>query len=317
MMSSVIPSNRPGAAEMVRLPLRVHPENDETILSIVVRLAAENKFDHVFGLTALAGLPSAYIDRLARVPVDMMGLAYASGISENRLRYMQYLPVDTDHVAWLGRPVRRQLVRTKHRRWCPACLWEKPYHRAHWDLLPIGVCHQHKLALASQCPKCRERVRWPGKSIVTCRCGGNLTRVVVAPVSDAAAATVQMVLDGLDREVGSDDLWLATTLGWLSRPGQIHQPTERTLWWRVDDMAGLLEIGWAALQDWPTGFEVYLARHMTASRDIWPIVRWVERQYVGPKQADMSKALKEHSRRLHRQHTQARLHASLHAHDAH
>lgn len=293
-MSSISPSKRPGAAELVRLPLRVHPENDEPILSMVVRLAAENKFDHVFGLTSLAGLPSVYIDRLSRVPVDMAGLAYASGITTNRLRYMQYLPVDDDHVSWLGTPVRRHMVHTKHRRWCPACLREAPYHRASWDLLPINACHRHRIALEARCPACRQHVGWHGKGIIACKCGTDLRRSAGVPVPDERVKAARCLVDGLIEKSGPDDFWVAATLGWFSSPGQMHQPTERSQWWRLDDMAGELEIGWLALQDWPQGFHAYMAQHHPIDRAPWPIYHWVKRQYCGPRQAEMVEALKEH-----------------------
>jgi len=313
-MSSINPCVAYGAADFVRLPLRVHPEADEPILSFVVRLAAANKYEHVYGLTAAAGLPTVYFDRLATQPVEMAGLAYSSRLTEGRLRYMQYLAVDDDQVNWLGRPVRRCLVHTKHRRWCPQCLQEEAYHRASWDLLPIGACHRHRCELASRCGDCGKAVGWLGKTVTTCRCGGDLRRAEVGAASEGAAEAVRSLLEGLGDDSGADRLWLATVLGWLASPGQMHQPTARTLWWRRDDRIRELEIGWRALQDWPNGFLRYLDCHFPERRELWPIVRWVERRYDGPLKAEMSEMLKEHSGALQRRRYLARQPSSpLHA----
>ena len=312
-----------GAADIVRLPLRVHPEPDETILSMVVRLASENLFDHVFGLTALAGLSSACFDRLARQPVDLKGFAVASGITETRLRYMQYLAPDEEHVSWLGKPVHRHLVHTRHRKWCPICIREKAYHRASWDLLPIGVCVRHCAALVTRCPKCSEVVTWPGKTVVNCRCGADLRNAVAKPVSDRAVTAARRLLDSLQGTAsgpagltGSEALWLATVLGWMAVKGQCHPPTELSMWRRPETTAGILEVGWDALDDWPHGFHTYLKRQYPDDRLMWPIVRWVARQYRGHLQAEMAEMMSKHGwsgslAKRHPKSTRSDLHAAI------
>lgn len=305
MTAIVCHGARYGAAGLFRLPLRVHPEDDEPILSLLVRLAEENRFPKVCSFTRLIGLPTAGIHKVADCLLDLAALAAASGLTVNRLQFMQYARVSPSHVAWLGKPIHRSLVHSKHRRWCPACLEEVPYHRAAWDLLPIGACHRHKLVLAWLCPGCGNEVGWPGK-MVECRCGGDLRRSPHRPVTESAAGAARDLLEWLwvDAERGAEVTVLATTLGWFSNQGRCEPPYKRTLRQCLDSRAQDLEIGWAALQDWPDGFNEYLNRHFPPDRAQWPFVRWLGRRYQGPLKAEMSAAVTAHSlaagRREHR-----------------
>lgn len=129
--------------------------------------------------------------------------------------------------------------------------------------------------------------------MVECRCGADLRLSPREPVNESAAGAVRDLLEWLwvDAERGAEVLFLATALGWLSNQGQCEPPYKRTLRQRLDGRARDLEIGWAALQDWPNGFNEYLNRHFPPERAQWPFVRWLGRRYCGLLREEMSAVL--------------------------
>lgn len=74
-----------------------------------------------------------------------------------------------------------------HRRWCPMCLKEDPYHRVWWDVQAITTCPAHEIELVSDCG-CGKPLRWRNQPLVQCDHAHDLRRAKVRKADAAATA---------------------------------------------------------------------------------------------------------------------------------
>ena len=97
---------------------------------------------------------SAWIDVNGRnfVPERMLEVVSALPISEGRKAGLHHAtPLERDGGYLLGgqRFAKRDLAFST-RRWCPACLAEKAYHRAWWDVAAVRRCPYHDLEIVDR-----------------------------------------------------------------------------------------------------------------------------------------------------------------------
>lgn len=86
------------------------------------------------------------------VPASLLEVVCDLPISDDRRRRLAHAtPVERHGSYWLGgqRFARRDLS-FRRRRWCPACLAEKPYHRSWWDIVAVRRCPYHDLELVDR-----------------------------------------------------------------------------------------------------------------------------------------------------------------------
>src|SRR5690606_14453507 len=72
--------------------------------------------------------------------------------------------------AWADSP---QLAMGEAARYCPICLHEDAYWRAHWEHAFYTVCHVHGLWMRESCKRCGEEVTWRRASLSRCICGSS------------------------------------------------------------------------------------------------------------------------------------------------
>lgn len=167
------------------LPLRLRPYADETLLSLITRLAELNRHEsaHWIALDASVTVPAAQLGRQ-----DLGRLADLSGLSAQTLRGLVYEEVDHDFHRVGRLIIPTQLLRISHRRFCPPCLSALPYHRMLWDVSPIAACPEHGCALFTTCA-CGHALEWASPSLTACRCGEDLR---ARPTQAAPSAVVAL-----------------------------------------------------------------------------------------------------------------------------
>lgn len=79
-------------------------------------------------------------------------------------------------------------VRQQHRRWCPNCLIEEPYHRSSWDIAALSHCLRHQLRLQTICTACNQPTEWFLGDFSRCQCGKRLTGSNVAEAQESELA---------------------------------------------------------------------------------------------------------------------------------
>lgn len=62
-------------------------------------------------------------------------------------------------------------------KFCPACLFEKSYHRIHWMIAPIIVCRKHNFLLLNHCESCFQLTNFKDVTINRCsKCKQELSK---------------------------------------------------------------------------------------------------------------------------------------------
>lgn len=203
------------------LTLSPEPFPDEPLLGYLLRLSQDNGLQKSSWICQATGLPVSDISLIATFPWDLTHLSEYSGVPIFELQRMAYWPSDrAGHLHYFGNPVREDLVTVRHRRVCPACLLESPYHRAIWDLSVATVCPAHGLRLIASCSGCRKRLDWRAGSITQCPCGQDLRSAPRVSVPDYLKAAVGTVAGSLGAQDAGDRIWLAFQLGWVASGAQ-------------------------------------------------------------------------------------------------
>ena len=285
-----------------RLPLRVAPEADETLVGFLVRLAARNGWPDVPSFSRAVGVPFQQVHDAQYQPFDLAPLARAAGTDCRKLERLAYWPRGRRLVGFLGHELDAQfLTAPRERRTCPVCLAAIPRHRAIWDLTVSSFCGRHHVPLVSACPRCSIPLGWKGPSIDLCRCGFRLADIRQFendPASTAGIAAITASFEswrpgkGVSGPVLSvaaldpaERLLLTLQTGWCAsgRAGFAH-PYRLPV--GEHDLSRFLEAGHAAVRGWPDTFRNLLAdlnamdlherrrRRRGSPRGLGPLLRW-------------------------------------------
>jgi hypothetical protein len=197
-------------------------------------------------------------------------------------------------VHFFGHRLWDELLTVRHRRVCPLCLAERPHQRAQWDLSIVSVCTRHQVKLVTVCQSCTRYLCWQRGSVCICRCGFDLRRSnceVTAPSPGTSLLVENMegrtrhaphVLRHLSFSQLAETLYV---LGWYLR-GAKPAPRPAAALSRGIDPARILDVGYAAVSDWPRAIDGYLSALNAANysplkksmrkADLYPIVPWIE-----------------------------------------
>ncbi len=179
---SWVPCSARPANAMLRLPLalRVEPYPDESLSSVLMRLADANGLRSVGALLRDAGcvafgpLVSAEIAELSRVcrigqstmrsicPVEVGGRARGAAFSYAVGHHV----IEARHL----------LVRERERI-CPLCLLDGGMMLAAHRLTWMTACPVHAVQLLDVCPQCEKPIMVTRPNMVQCRCGLDFSRI--------------------------------------------------------------------------------------------------------------------------------------------
>lgn len=254
-----------------RLPLRVLPQEDESLLGLLVRLAGRNGYDSASWVAALAGFaiptdcvsdgPLDALSTLTGLPVDVL--------ERMRVRHEQH------NLCRIGpHVVKRDSLYIQRPRVCPRCLAESPHHRLFWLVGSIGVCPTHGVELLRSCPACGKPLCWQTSGLTHCRCGADLREVEGAPADTpqfeaahllhAAYSDAPELLPEFLRDRSFGEVLL--TIQFLAKVGEPKDKLTGARWWELGDTDQSLEAALAACRHWPDGFHHLLDRWSAAAR---------------------------------------------------
>lgn len=253
-----------------RLPLRVVPHPDESLPSLLLRMAYRNLIPYSAHLLRAALIDHMSMDALVTTPAVYGQLALVFGLDEGALVAMSYAGNGRKRRI-LGHDVHHHLVSVRKRRVCPLCLADAAYHRVDWDVSLITVCSIHAVRLICECPACKRKLNWLTRAPEYCRCGQRLDRAPAEPVPaeelSGVVALSRLIrtppeqLAGFPAEVGVDGiLRLAFMLSRFElRTGRDWNPAKFP---DVEAREGhlLVDVGSRAIANWPESFHGYLDR---------------------------------------------------------
>lgn len=135
----------------------IRPEADEPAHGYYTRLAALNGATSVITYSTVIDVNSRYI-----VPEDLLSVVEDLPIGETALSALVHSTAvlrDGEYTLCGQVFVQRDLSFATRRR-CPACIHEKAYHRAWWDIVMIERCPYHGLEIVDVDPTGRQIGWW-------------------------------------------------------------------------------------------------------------------------------------------------------------
>lgn len=283
------------------LSLGANPVPEESLPGFLMRFGAWAGIarpDRLAGMVGLRQPGSAATDD------DLSDLASFASTGVGLLERIAYGPTGRfAHHRFLGGEVHREFIVLDRRRACPACLAERPLHRAAWDFALASACPTHAIRLVHRCPGCRRGFGWDRSDPARCRCGLTLADIggEAVPAEETAANA-----RALELVAGMETSWLARPLAGLDRADMPHLlmclgmfltgwPRQRRIETLVaagtDAVAAVLIAGVRALEDWPLSIHAFLRQQAAAAagrkgrygarKTIGPFYEWLTQMEAG------------------------------------
>jgi hypothetical protein len=254
----------------MNLPRIVKPFPDETIRGVLTRLAEKNGFPTPSMAADALGITfhqmGTAIDVVAKAcEAPPASLAWSTPVLQGRAAV---------HLA--GQTLRATHVSTQLRRWCLACLAERPSHRFCWDVSAVSTCPTHRIRLLDRCPNCLNHLRWRNPSMTVCEtCSLDLTKVDAEPAPETELSADSYTLGRLGvlpvkALRFADDVDLGDALTYLDRLGRISMGGYHASAPSADELgvstSGLIARGIDIVSHWPNALHASLDRLVEQSR---------------------------------------------------
>lgn len=261
----------------IRLPIRVRPNQGESGISYLTRLAWANGYE---SFNPLRG----QLASLAEQPARLRALLHLSQEEWQRL----YLPWPNGvRPADAQVPDRRDLaINYATVRWCPVCIRSRPYLDARWSIRLYCICPYHHNLLMDACPEC-ETVLSAGQVLSGhCQhCGQSLTEKVVE-----ASDTIKMVQSMFQCSVARENQTSLsiTPQGWarliqlvanIELRAQGQKTGQLAQLHRVSVLAAVSHKLGSLLENWPDNFYPWLDKIKTSSPSSFSLRRSFGRLY--------------------------------------
>ena len=242
---------------MHQLPIRVLPAEHESGHGFVLRALTRNGLNFSRA-AAWLNLPwkTAIRDTDVRqwswaVRVDSDWLDHRIPSSRQHEGHMSYGFMGS---RWRG----AHSFRLRNPQVCTACIRERQYCSATWDLMGVCLCATHRIHLTDTCFHCRKPLQWNRPGIDLCTCKRYLTHAAPqAPVDDRVVRWVEWVsmrlteigpfahdplLAGLPPELSIDGTYKVLLAFGLKTKG--HEVLPATVWGRhISPVAMALALG--------------------------------------------------------------------------
>jgi len=261
---------------MDRLPQIVEFYDDESVESLIYRLAAGNGFFASWDVLRYLGNPNRMHQSFS--PVMQAGLSTLSGIPLEVIAARCIS--DETYTSFFGREVRSYTLRLNTNRICRSCARENGYHRQMWLLGTANFCPYHSERLINTCPhpNCGLPLKRYRRHFFKCSRGHDiLADAEFEPVPEAELfisriqyeyfgrpASWQSELARVDkrfRELSFHDLMDTAALcgafayGYQNRQGSAHYS------YPIGELAGGLRL----LQNWPFTFRTVIEDKLRSS----------------------------------------------------
>ena len=182
------------------LPLRCKPFPDESLSSLVMRLAERNGGIRPDDLTrgTLRTFP-----RLWLAPDEALRFSVFTQLPVEavfRLCFLAQSPKrrfgpERNVTGYMGQSLSSNDF-VLSRRVCVACLREAPYERRIWSIRQVHGCTLHDAPFVDTCPSCRSGLTFDGL-LMACRCGQRLDRIAPPEWSQGRRETTAYVVGRL------------------------------------------------------------------------------------------------------------------------
>lgn len=180
-------------ADCFRLLIRPAPDVRENLAGYLLRVAELNCLRHVQELREFLGTYATYPSQPSLIPqfgiYDLALLGKELNIPVSSLdNLVQPLDVRVGKFRKFrhqGKLWPLEMLRDKHRAWCPLCLKEAHIQQASWDWRLQTACAKHSVLLVEHCPSCQRHVSWRYSSLRQCVCGYPLADAPTLPADPA------------------------------------------------------------------------------------------------------------------------------------
>lgn len=228
------------------------PEPGESLLGYLLRLTEMKGFPKPSWLFSFAGLPLSDHALAATKPSDLTRLASFAGVEKSALEVLANWPAARPNmVHFRSTELRAELITLRHRRVCPLCLIEAPYHRSFWDMSIVTACPRHGIKLLRFCPGCLRALNWRAATPYQCHCGTDLRNGPLfeapGPSIDGLRALANFFTPGCGVPDASSRIWFAFQLGALVT-GRLCFANPVTLLAAGEDTSVYLAVGLEALR---------------------------------------------------------------------
>lgn len=153
------------------LLIRPLPELKESWRGYILRLSERNYLNNPKQMLRITNIDLK--DLRTTIP-PLSSVAKLTGHTEEKLREIFPLTLETPHILLLGNKVQKEYFRINSPKICPDCIRENKYISARWDIEPMNVCHIHKRHLISYCHDCSKGLTWYRNGMVNCKNGHKL-----------------------------------------------------------------------------------------------------------------------------------------------
>jgi TniQ len=257
------------------LPAALPPIPGESLNGFLLRLSELNGYASLAQLHKVAGYcgtPLRYMpgigDRLAPLlgmaPDEIKALSYERG-STAAVRVKAHI---------CGHDVQPAMVDANAPKICPACIVERGYIQAFWDLTPLVSCPVHRTLLLTTCPSCRRPLTWLRPGLLTCNCEVDWRNAVPPAPDEMVVAMTEMIaarFQGRDADTTAaayfppelagltlnDLLLVVATFSWWSA-GRVGTGLKEFHSMTAPERVSLVTAGVRVFTGWPHRFWAFL-----------------------------------------------------------
>lgn len=156
------------------LPRHPAPKPTESLYGYGLRLSVVNGYETIAGILRRARV--AVVSR-NRPGFDIQTLARLTGRSSAEFQHLLHTSEKKKRSTWLilSNPVLEKSLSLKLAKICPACVQEKGFIEAHFDLNLMVGCPVHQCELLSVCSQCGVKLSWFRPDLLRCKCGARLS----------------------------------------------------------------------------------------------------------------------------------------------
>jgi hypothetical protein len=257
------------------LVVRAKPNDDESYLGFLLRLAESNGYPATSWILRAAEIPlhlrvGAHI---ARTEVDFPRLAELNSLNVGDISVLTYHPVTYKYDGpVLGSSSPPHVLRLRRPKLCPECLSESNYLRKQWDYSAVTCCPIHQTLLLEDCPTCGKRINWFRKEVSHCPCGADWREARTRRLPAHETVVTQLIYQTLGLTRGSKhesvrsnplyDLDLSSVLGALfflsTQQKEDSRNTHSFPRMNVSEIHAIQLKAFSIFERWPENFRRFL-----------------------------------------------------------
>jgi hypothetical protein len=168
------------------LPCQGNPNEEETLMSFVLRTANLNNIHGIYWLYQL--LDREKIKRFKYEDCPSIASIFGADIDLVRSAMPRSRRIDgvTVYDIYKHRFSKSYLIRPLRPQICPKCMMDFGYSKMEWDLLFVCACPEHFCELVDHCPQCGNSIRWARPFFSECNCGFAWERISPKWVPDTS-----------------------------------------------------------------------------------------------------------------------------------